>query len=205
MNRRVLLKWRRDGGMIVRTMFQRLKIPRVCLRMRAGENAGVQFYWAPEGGAFSAATQLSQIYSGNGGWQVLEYVLAGNVEWDGKQISKLRIDPIASAGAGFEIDWIRAANGDADNDGFPDWAEEVAGTGRLDPADNSFLISGSDIPVQVGGKAGRIYSLQWTGSLLPSDWSSVESIGPLAVDEIVSFTNGTPSSNGFYRVRVEFP
>ncbi|MCF7817720.1 MAG: sulfatase [Kiritimatiellales bacterium] len=184
--------------------FPSLDVPSVTVRLRAGANAGVQFYWAPVGGAFSASTHLDRSYTGSGNWQVLEYVLAGNAQWDAKTIDKIRIDPIGSA-TWFEIDWIRAANGDADNDGFPDWAENIVGTGRLDPADDSFQISSGEVPVQVNGKAGRLYSLQRTDSLLPTGWSTVETAGPLASDQTIVFTNGTPSTNGFYRVLVELP
>ena len=62
--------------------FESAEIPGVSVRMRAGANAGVQLYWAPEGGGF-AGNLLSQTYSGNGDWQVLEFVLAGDARWDG--------------------------------------------------------------------------------------------------------------------------
>jgi arylsulfatase A-like enzyme len=184
--------------------FSSASIPVVSLRVRAGASAGVQLYWAPDGGAFSATTHIDQVYSGSNDWQILEYVLEGNANWDGKQINKLRLDPIGSA-TWFEVDWIRAANGDADNDGFPDWAEEIAGTGRLDPSEDAFLMDGSGIPVRVAGRAGRLYSLQWTSSLVSNDWKTVEAAGPPASDQPIVFTNGTPSTNGFYRVLVELP
>lgn len=97
--------------------FQASEVSNICVRMRAGANAGVQLYWAPTGGTF-AGNFITRLYSGGGDWQVLEFDPVGNTSWGGKTIDKLRIDPIASAGAWFEIDWIRAANGDADNDGF---------------------------------------------------------------------------------------
>ncbi len=178
--------------------FPAASIPAVALRMRAGVGAGVQLYWTPEGGTYTG-NFTTQTYSGNGDWQVLEFVLAGNALWDGQQIDKLRIDPIASA-TWFEIDWIRAVNGDADNDGFPDWAEDVAGTGRLDP-DDAFRVMGA-APVQLDGKAGRLYSLQWTASLLSNGWNTVETAGPLATDEVVVFPD---TSNGFYRLQVKMP
>lgn len=180
------------------------QVPQINVRMRAGASAGVQFYWAPLGGSF-VGNFLTQTYSGGGDWQILEYILAGNANWDGKTINQLRIDPIGAAGAWFEIDWIRSANGDADADGFPDWAEDVVGTDRLDPAENAFLITDPGIPVQVDGKAGRLYSLEWSPSLTSQSWSVVESTGPLAGDETFAFTYGTPSTNGFYRVLVELP
>lgn len=182
--------------------FQSLEIPSVSVRLRAGADAGVQFYWAPEGGSFGASTFISKTYSGGGDWQVLEFPMLGNEQWDGKTINKLRLDPIGAA-TWFEVDWIRAANGDADADGFPDWAEEVAGTGYLDPAENGVYLS--NVPLQMDGKAGRIYSLQSASDLLSNVWNTVETVGPLATDQTVIFTADTPSSNGFYRVLVDLP
>ncbi len=139
----------------------------------------------------------------------------------------------SASGKTFAIDWIALSDGDfdadgiadatdgfldadgdgrpnfidtdSDNDGFPDWAEQVAGTNPADPAQNAFLISSSGVPVQVAGKAGRLYSLQWTGNLLSPGWNTVETVGPLASDQSIVFTNDTPSLKGFYRVLVERP
>ncbi|MCF7817869.1 MAG: thrombospondin type 3 repeat-containing protein, partial [Kiritimatiellales bacterium] len=94
---------------------------------------------------------------------------------------------------------------DSDGDGFPDWAEHVAGTDPTNPLEDAFRISSSGVPVHVDGKAGRRYSLQRTDSLLPTGWGTVEAVGPLASNQTVAFTNGTPSTNGFYRVLVERP
>ena len=184
--------------------FQASEVSNICVRMRAGANAGVQLYWAPTGGTF-VGNYITQLYSGGGDWQVLEFDPAGNTSWDGKAIDKLRIDPIASAGAWFEIDWIRSANGDTDNDGFLDWQEDITGTDRLDPAENSFRIPAAALPVKVNGKTGRNYFLQWSATLVSAFWETVETAGPLASDQSVVFTNGTPSTNGFYRVLVGKP
>ncbi|QHI70676.1 hypothetical protein [Tichowtungia aerotolerans] len=123
---------------------------------------------------------------------------------DGRQINRLRVDPIGSAGANFEIDWIRAANGDADGDGFPDWAESAYGTGRLNPDDGGFRVQ-SDLPLQLDGKAGLLYSLQRATSLLSNDWKNVEAAVPLTLNQPVVFTSGALGINGFYHVQVEFP
>lgn len=184
--------------------FDSAPVPAVTLRMKASANAAVQLYWAPQGGGF-VGNFLSETYTGGGDWQVLEFILEGNAGWDGNVIDKLRVDPIGTSGAIFEIDWIRSANGDADDDGFEDWAEIIAGTDRLDPSENKFVISAAEIPVQVDGKAGRVYYLQWTESLVPTGWGTVETAGPLASDQTVFFSSGTPSTNGFYRVLVEYP
>ena len=141
-------------------------VSNVTVRIRAGANAKTQLYWAPAGGSF-VGNFVDQDYDGSGEWQVLDFQMAGDANWDGNTIDKLRIDPIAAT-TWFEIDWIRAANGDSDldgftdtaegtgdtdsdsipdyldedsdNDGFTDWQEYVVGTGRTNAAENAFLI-----------------------------------------------------------------
>jgi len=180
-------------------------ISAVTVRLRAATNGNVQLHWASVGGVISPALHVDQTYTSNGDWQVLEFVLGGDDDYDNSQITKLRLVPTTTVGAWFQVDWIRAVNGDADNDGFPDWAENIAGTDRLNPVENKFKISSATVPVTVAGKAGRIYSLERTGSLAPAAWSSVETVGPLVADQTVVFTNGTPSVSGFYRVKVALP
>jgi autotransporter-associated beta strand protein len=212
--------------------FEGTRVPSITVRIRAGANAATQLYWMPQGGSFTGNVE-NRTYTGNGDWRVLEFTMAGNTNWDGQMINRLRVDPIAAAGAWFEIDWIRAANGDSDLDGFsdategtgdtdfdgiPDYldedsdgdgfidrAEHVAGTDPANPEENAFRLSSGGVPVHVDGKAGRLYSLQWTSSLVSNDWKTVEAAGPLASDQPIVFTNGTPSTSGFYRVRVELP
>jgi hypothetical protein len=176
-------------------------VPVITLRVRAGINSNVQLFWANKNGGFDAVRRENRAYRGTGDWQVLEFDLTDHPEWFGEQIRRLRVDPLTNI-SWFEIDWIRAANGDADNDGFPDWAEETVGTDRLDPAGNQFKID-SGVPVKLSGLAGRTYTLQRSHNLLSNDWKTVESIGALTADQAIVFTNGTPSSNGFYRVLVE--
>jgi hypothetical protein len=184
---------------------------------------------------FSGTRVIMVPYSGSGEPQVLTVDFSANTNWIGQTITRLRLDPVngsSVSGKTFAIDWIALSDGDfdadgiadaadgfdhfdddglpnfidtdSDGDGFPDWAEEVIGSGRLDPAENAFRIE-SGVPVQVNGKAGRLYSLQWIPGLFSNSWATVETAGPLPGDQTVVFTNETPSSNGFYRVQVEFP
>jgi len=179
-------------------------VPVIAIRIRSGWTRALQFFWAYEGGgSFSAATRVTLAYDGGDDWEILEIDLSAHANWNGKQIDKLRIDPITTPDW-FEIDWVRAANGDADNDGLSDVQETIAGSDRLDPDDAGFEMTAAN-PVGVDGLSGRLYSLQWCDNMVSSSWSTVESVGPLPSDQPVSFTHGTPSSNGYYRVRVEMP
>lgn len=205
-------------------------VAKIAVRMRATAAGPVQLYWVPDGGSWN---YLQTDYTEVDEWQVVEFECSKSGAWAGQRIGVLRLDPIGVAGAGFDIDWIRSAKGDADadgicdnterlidsdndgirdyldedsdNDGFSDLHENAMGTDPLNPGDNDVFVSSPDIPVQVDGKAGRLYSLQWTGSLVSVDWGTVETAGPLPVDLPVQFTNGMPSTNGFYRVQVEHP
>lgn len=155
--------------------------------------------------------------------------------WNGKSISGLRLDPNrATDSSSFEIDYIMFSDGDfdndgasdategmdndvdgdglsswedpdSDNDGFLDWEEDVVGTGRLNPSENSFQIPTGGLPVETEGKKGRVYALQKTDSLMTKEWITVEIRGPLLEDQTVVFTNTSSSSAGFYRVLVENP
>lgn len=155
--------------------------------------------------------------------------------WIGKTISGLRLDPnTVNDGSRFDIDYILFSDGDfdndgvgdlaeggdndadgdglaawedpdSDNDGFLDGEDDLTGPGRLNPHDYTFSISMPTASVQVAGKAGRLYTLQRSETLTPESWGAVEAIGPLSVDQMIEFTQGTTSPKAFYRVLVEFP
>ncbi|MCF7817719.1 MAG: thrombospondin type 3 repeat-containing protein [Kiritimatiellales bacterium] len=131
------------------------------------------------------------------------------IDWIALTDGDFDADGIADAADGFDnSDTDSLPNfidADSDGDGFPDWAEHVAGTDPTNPAENAFRVSSGGVPVQVDGKAGRLYSLQRTDNLLPTSWGTVETVGPLASNQTIAFTNGTPSTNGFYRVLVDLP
>ncbi|MDF7822603.1 hypothetical protein P4B35_01155 [Pontiellaceae bacterium B12227] len=206
------------------------QVPEVTIRIRATANADTQLYWYPEGGPW---THLDATYTGSGNWQVLEFDMAGNAEWDGKRINRLRVDPIGSAGADFEIDWIRAVNGDADydgftdavegtgdsdadaipdyldedsdNDGFLDWEEFLIGTDRINASENAFLVDMAPLGVEVDGKAGRLYALQNSTNLFVPQWNTIDTCGPLGADQTIIFTNTTTEPTEYFRVLVEWP
>lgn len=69
-----------------------------------------RIFWSNEDGGFNATRAMSQTYTGNGNWQVLNFDLSTNTEWNGKTIAGLRLDPTNSNNVTYEIDWIRAPN-----------------------------------------------------------------------------------------------
>lgn len=68
----------------------------------------VQLFWENENGSISSTRTVFQDYTGNGAWQELSFDMSTNVEWQGKTIKGIRIDPTNNTNVAFEIDWIRA-------------------------------------------------------------------------------------------------
>ena len=100
----------------------------VILRFKATVNTAVELFWERSNAAGFSGTRHTQVdYTTAGAWQILFIPVDSHAEWN-DTITGLRIDPIAGAGD-FEIDWIRASNGDADGDGIPDMTE---GFGDID-------------------------------------------------------------------------
>ncbi|MGB0581114.1 MAG: Ig-like domain-containing protein, partial [Limisphaerales bacterium] len=92
------------------------------LRFKATVNTAVELFWERSNAPGYSGTRQTQVdYTTPGVWQVLFIPVDSHAEWN-DTITGLRIDPIAGAGD-FEIDWIRASNGDADGDGIPDMTE----------------------------------------------------------------------------------
>jgi arylsulfatase A-like enzyme len=107
--------------------------PAITVRLKAAENASVQLYFATSTFPSYTGQFLSQSYTGAGAWQSLVFNLASHASYTGN-LNSLRLDPIGKATA-FEIDWIRASDGDAEDDGVPD-GDETAGDADADGLQN---------------------------------------------------------------------
>jgi hypothetical protein len=73
--------------------------------------------------SFNPNQLLTQTYSQPPQWQTLVYDLATHPGWSGQTVTKLRVDPASLTDVNFQLDWIRASDGDADNDGMADGDE----------------------------------------------------------------------------------
>ena len=82
--------------------------PEVRLRLKAsGVSSTVDFYWGnTTADLFQSARKITVPYTGAGAFQDIVIPLAGNVNWDGKIITRIRFDLPKDAGATFEVDAI---------------------------------------------------------------------------------------------------
>ena len=102
----------------------------VLIRYRGNQHGNVQLFWGTTiSDTYSGTRVITVPYSGNGDWQTLFLSPRGHVEWEEKTITRLRIDPVGTAGDTFEIDWLRVLAWDYDNDGVRD---EIEGSGDSD-------------------------------------------------------------------------
>lgn len=101
------------------------EINEIRIKLRASSSGTVQFFWGHAGADnYSATRRLDLDYNHTLGWQYLHVDTVGiGAEWTDRTITRLRIDPINVSGASWDIDWIRAIDGDFDNDGIDDHTE----------------------------------------------------------------------------------
>ncbi len=101
-------------------------ISQVVIKLKANAAGVLQFFWGRSGAAgFAADRRIGVAYTSTSNtWQSIIVPLSTHAEWVGQTIVNLRIDPINVAGAEFEIDWIRASDGDLDDDGISDADED---------------------------------------------------------------------------------
>ena len=200
-------------------------------------NAGfLQLFWATtDASGFAAVRSTTISVAGTGSWETVRLPLAGNLEWDGTTITKLRLDPINQNATDLEIDAIVLSAGDADEDQIPDayevssgldalvddsagdldgdgllnGDEYIAGTAANDAAERLTFISqqltGAGFEVVLSGKSGRSYTLLRKLSLTDATWIPVDTLGPLGSDQSITLDDATSHDKAFYQVEVTFP
>jgi hypothetical protein len=85
-------------------------VPVIEIRLKASGNFTTQLFWSNQDGGFDTTGHSTNVsYTGNGSWQTLVFSLSTSTHWAGKTINALRFDPVTTAGATFQIDWIRAS------------------------------------------------------------------------------------------------
>jgi autotransporter-associated beta strand protein len=87
-------------------------VSNLMVRIRASTAGMVQLFWGRVGSTgFTAGKRVDVAYGPANTWQLVMFPLATNAEWKDQTITSLRLDPISVAGQTFEIDWLRATNG----------------------------------------------------------------------------------------------
>ncbi len=99
----------------------------------------LQLFWGRIGSTgFTAGKSLTSSTSPANVWKAIVFPVRSHAEWAGQTITNLRLDPGNTADMSFEIDWVRASDGDLDGDGILDSSEAVGdsdGNGLLDIED----------------------------------------------------------------------
>jgi len=101
-----------NGIYVYRTdrFFYGSTVPEVRIRLRAGTNCPVVFYWGTTvAEAYPSSQKITQSYTNNGADQDFVFSLATNANWNGKVITRLRFDltlPTNAVPREFAIDSI---------------------------------------------------------------------------------------------------
>ncbi len=102
----------------------------VILRMKASQTSRVDLFWGISGSSgYTSDRQVTKNFTGSPNYQWIYLDVSQHLQWSGKTITNLRLDPTALSSATVSIDTILTSNGDYDNDGIPDTVE---GTGDPD-------------------------------------------------------------------------
>lgn len=124
--------------------FSGSEVPVLLIKITAGQPGTTELSWGITGGNnFTGTRRLGRFYnSTTGDVEVLVFDFASDPDWTGQEVRRFRVDPINQATTNFSIDWIRASDGDYDNDGLPDAFEASQGLDLLDPSDAASDLDG---------------------------------------------------------------
>ncbi len=178
-------------------LFSGSQISNLLIRVGSPAASGLVFRWATsaQNGFAQERTLLVSYDAGTTNPVVIPVGL--HTQWTGQVVTQMRLNP-ANVPASFAVDWIRASDGDYDDDGLSDADENVCGT---DPSD-----AGSTLALRPAsgrfvwdGQPGRSYAVWYTPALLPTDWNVISNISTLTSGQV--FHIELPSQiSGFYRV-----
>ncbi len=215
--------------------FSASNINNVIVRIKSPTAAGLVFRWGNTvSNTFAQSRTLTVAYASNV-WQTVVIPMKGVAEWDGKTITRMRLNP-ANTLADFQVDWIRgsagdldvdflpdmyewtngldaanAANGhaDGDNDGMTFGQEYVAGTSDSDPKSIftcQQTVAAGSFALNWSGKVGRVYSVWSTPQLVNPAWMPVTNYTVLSTDQQIEFTGARSGyTNCFYKISVMKP
>ena len=92
--------------------FAGASVPYLLVRMKASQDGSAQFFWGQLGNdAYSGERVVGAYYDGGNQWRVLAFSMLHLADWKEHIIAGLRFDPVTNTGVNFEVDWIRASDG----------------------------------------------------------------------------------------------
>lgn len=107
--------------------FQTAGITGVLVRYKGSVTGAAQIIWNRLGdGTYVQARSATNAYSTSNVWRTLYFHIGTHTQWVGQTIAWLRFDPAGGSNTAFQVDWLRATDGDYDNDGIPDLVEGSA-------------------------------------------------------------------------------
>ncbi|QHI69789.1 hypothetical protein [Tichowtungia aerotolerans] len=187
------------------------QIETIYYKLRGETNALAVFYWKHDE---DSAWKVQVVnYTNSPDWQVCAFHVSNSSNWTGT-ITCLRVDPATSAAnQTFAYDWILASDGDLDNDGVPDAFDGLDSTNstglenfrNADKTSSPMLIHdlgiSSVVQMQMTGYSGYTYILKRSDSLTSPEWITVQAIGPLTANQMMTFEDNTATeTNAFYRI-----
>ncbi|MFA6960771.1 MAG: autotransporter-associated beta strand repeat-containing protein [Opitutaceae bacterium] len=174
--------------------------PEVRVRMKAsGPGTSVDFYWGTTvADSITSARKVTVAYTGAGAFQDIVIPMAGNAAWDGKIITRCRIDLPKDSGATFEVDSIQIPQDSFRIKGVrfrSTRAYSLTGSGSLQLAPES---GNGVIDVQLGGHTVAIpVSLLTTTDCAISAEASLNITGPVTgPGSMIKTGAGTLTLNG---------
>jgi hypothetical protein len=118
--------------------FDTREVPGFLVRMKCDKPGRVDLFFGNATANYAGTRRLTTDLLETNVWQHLCLSAANVAEWGNFTVTKIRFDPATQSNAAFAIDWIRATDGDLDDDGIADTAEpaiDTDGDGILDVLD----------------------------------------------------------------------
>jgi len=213
--------------------FSAAAVNNILVRISSPQATGLTFRWGNTiNNTFSANRTLTAAYPANT-WRTVVVPVQGHPEWDGKTITRFRLNP-ANTAAAFQIDWVRGSTGDLDADGIPDTVEFASGYDAGDGADATvdvdgdgsnrlaeyiwgtsdsnpssrfqsvFDMNGSGNPaLSWDGLAGRNYRVWRSYSLVADSWQQIHETGTLGGNQTIQIEDAAAATENRAFYRIE--
>ncbi|QHI70074.1 sulfatase family protein [Tichowtungia aerotolerans] len=187
--------------------FSGSEVSNLLMRVGSPVASGLVFRWATAAqNVFAQDRTLLASYE-TGETNVIVIPVGVHTQWTGQVITQMRLNP-ANVPAPFAVDWIRASDGDYDDDGVSDSDEDIAGSDPTLSSDffkiqnNPFVLT-ETVQVQFSCRADRTYTLLYSADLISNGWIAVDSF-TAPEDAHCSVVHTNCENSGFYKVEVSY-